>query len=120
MKCSHYLFGAALLGALLPAASCVLYPCRTAGTTITLEADGEIRNIPAQGFDEAVWLKRGYVKNTDAQGNALYVFVSETDRPPEEYGNTGQGSHWYGDRGGGQGSGGMGSIGLGNGGYSEN
>ena len=84
------------------------------GSTVILHEDGKIREVPASGFNEVAYLKRGYLKNTDGQGNTIYVFVPETDRPPEEaFGqNIGKGRAWYGDRGGGQGRGGMGATGL--------
>ena len=84
------------------------------GPTVILQEDGKTRQVPAAGFDEAAYLKRGYIKNTDGQGHIIYVFVPETDRPPEEaFGqNIGKGRAWYGDRGGGQGRGGMGATGL--------
>ena len=84
------------------------------GSTVILHEDGKIRQVPAAGFNEAAYLKRGYLKNTDGQGNTIYVFVPETDRPREEaFGqNIGRGRAWYGDRGGGQGRGGMGAVGL--------
>ena len=72
------------------------------GSTVILHEDGKIREVPASGFNEVAYLKR------------IYVFVPETDRPPEEaFGqNIGKGRAWYGDRGGGQGRGGMGAVGL--------
>ena len=87
---------------------------QAAGPTVTLEENGKIRQVSAADFNEASYLKRGYLKNTDGQGNTIYVFVPETDRPPEEaFGqNIGKGRAWYGDRGGGQGRGGMGAVGL--------
>ena len=101
------------LSALLLCAACADRQAAS-GPTVILQEDGKIRQVPAAGFDEAAYLKRGYMKNTDGQGNTIYVFVPETDRPPEEaFGqNIGKGRAWYGDRGGGQGRGGMGATGL--------
>ena len=84
------------------------------GPMVTLEESGKRHQVPAADFNEAAYLKRGYIKNTDGQGNTIYVFVPETDRPPEQaFGqNIGRGRAWYGDRGGGQGRGGMGAVGL--------
>ena len=103
---------AALSGLLL--CSACAHRQSASGPTVILHEDGKIRQVPAAGFNEAAYLKRGYLKNTDGQGNTIYVFVPETDRPPEEaFGqNIGKGRAWYGDRGGGQGRGGMGAVGL--------
>ena len=103
----------AALSGLLLCAACADRQAAS-GPSITLQEDGKIRQVPADGFDEARYLKRGYMKNTDGQGNTIYVFVPETDRPPETaFGqNIGRGRAWYGDRGGGQGRGGMGAVGL--------
>ena len=49
------------------------------GPTITLQEDGKIRQVPAADFDETVYLKRGYLKNTDRQGNTIYVFIPKQD-----------------------------------------
>ena len=95
---------------------------QAAGPTVTLEENGKIRQVSAADFNEASYLKRGYLKNTDGQGNTIYVFTADTDRPyePSMGGNTGDGILWYGDRGGGQGRGGMGAVGLSGGGGSYN
>ena len=86
---------------------------RGEGQTVLLSEDGGTRRIPARCFNEAAYLERGYLKNTTAQGETMYVFISETDRPYEPtMGNPGQGILWYGDRGGGQGRGGLGAVGL--------
>ena len=92
------------------------------GSTVILHEDGKIREVPASGFNEVAYLKRGYLKNTDGQGNTIYVFTADTDRPyePTMGGNTGDGILWYGDRGGGQGRGGMGAVGISGGGGSYN
>ena len=104
-----------LLFASLPLSACA--DRQAAGPTVTLEENGKIRQVSAAGFNEASYLKRGYLKNTDGQGNTIYVFTAETDRPyePTIGGNTGEGILWYGDRGGGQGRGGMGAVGIGGG-----
>ena len=119
MKAARFAMLLALSGLALFAASCA---DRQAGPTVSLYEGEKIRQVPAQGFDEASYLKRGYIRNTDAQGNAIYVFTPETDRPPEPFmgGNTGDGILWYGDRGGGQGRGGMGAVGLSGGGGNYN
>lgn len=105
---------------LLAMSSLALSACadrQAAGPTVTLEENGNIRKVSAEGFNEAAYLKRGYIKNTDAHGNPIYVFIADTDRPyePTIGGNTGEGILWYGDRGGGQGRGGMGAVGIGGG-----
>ena len=103
----------AALSGLLLCAACADRQAAS-GPTVILHEDGKIRRVPAADFNEAACLKRGYMKNTDGRGDTIYVFVPETDRPPEtNFGqNIGKGRAWYGDRGGGQGRGGMGAVGL--------
>lgn len=105
-----FLFGLTLL-----AAACA--KDRT-GPMIALYEGESVRQIPARCFDEDAYLRRGYLKNTDARGHTIYTYLPETDRPyePSMGGNTGQGVLWYGDRGGGQGRGGMGAVGISGGG----
>ena len=107
------LFALAALSGLLLCTACADRQA-AGGPTVILHEDGKIRRVSAANFNEAAYLKRGYMKNTDGQGNDIYVFVPETDRPPEQaFGqNIGRGRAWYGDRGGGQGRGGMGAVGL--------
>ncbi len=119
MNSIRLVFSLAMFGVLLTAGCAGR---QAAEPLVTLHENGRVRQIPARCFDEASYLKRGYLKNTDGQGSAIYVFVPETDRQAEEVlgGNTGQGILWYGDRGGGQGGGGMGAVGLSGGGGSYN
>lgn len=49
------------------------------GPMVTLHDNGKIRQVPAQSFDEASYLRRGYLKNTDGQGNTIYVFIPKQD-----------------------------------------
>ena len=102
-----------LAGLMLSLAACADRQAAN-GPMVLLEENGKRRQVPAACFNEAAWLKRGYLKNTDGKGNTLYVLVPETDRPKETaFGqNIGKGRAWYGDRGGGQGRGGMGAVGI--------
>lgn len=66
----------ALSGLTLLVASCA---DRQAGPMVSLYEGEKIRQVPASDFNEAAYLKRGYVKNTDPQGNTIYVFVPKQD-----------------------------------------
>ena len=113
MKSPQRVVLVALTGLLLCSAGCA---CRQT-ETVALNEGGKIRRVPAAGFDEADYLKRGYVKNTDSKGDVIYVRVPATDTPPDSTfrgmggGNTENSPPT--DRGGGQGGGGMGSSGMG-------
>ena len=49
------------------------------GSTVTLEENGKRHQVAAADFNEAAYLKRGYIKNTDGQGNTIYVFIPKQD-----------------------------------------
>ena len=49
------------------------------GPMVTLEESGKRRQVPAADFNEAAYLNRGYIKNTDGQGNTIYVFIPKQD-----------------------------------------
>ena len=49
------------------------------GPMVTLEESGKRHQVPAADFNEAAYLKRGYIKNTDGQGNTIYVFIPKQD-----------------------------------------
>lgn len=50
------------------------------GPTVTLIESGKKREVPLAGFDEQRYLARGYLKNTDADGNTVYIFIPDSDR----------------------------------------
>ena len=78
MKAAHGIL-MVLPGLLMLLASCA--DRQAAGPTITLYESETIRRIPAGDFNEGEYLKRGYIKNTDPQGNTIYVFVPKQDFP---------------------------------------
>lgn len=49
------------------------------GPGVLVFKDGKTRAIPEKDFDEARYLKRGYVKNVDPQGRAIYSLIPKTD-----------------------------------------
>ena len=67
-----------LLGLMLNLAACADRQAAS-GPMVTLEESGKRHQVPAADFNEAAYLKRGYVKNTDGQGNTIYVFVPKQD-----------------------------------------
>ena len=70
-------FLTALCAVTLSVAACA--DRQATGPMVTLHDNGKIRQVPASGFNEADYLKRGYIRNTDAQGNTIYVFVPKQD-----------------------------------------
>ena len=81
MKIVRFGILSALSVLLLLSASCA--GRRAEGPMVTLYESGKIRQVPAGDFTEASYLERGYIKNTDSQGNTIYVFVPEDDFPEE-------------------------------------
>lgn len=77
MNSLRHVLLAALCAATVSAAACA--GSQATGPMVTLHENGKIRRIPVSHFNEAVYLKRGYIKNTDPQGNVIYVFVPKQD-----------------------------------------
>ncbi len=81
MRLVRFILPLALSGMLLAAAGCA--ERQAAGPMETLHENGKVRQVPARSFDESSYLKRGYIKNTDGQGNTIYVFVPKQDYPEQ-------------------------------------
>ena len=77
MRFVRFLLLPVLYGVVLAVAGCA--DRQAAGPTVILHENGVVRRIPAARFDEASYLKRGYIKNTDGQGNVIYVYVPKQD-----------------------------------------
>ena len=67
-----------LAGLMLSLAACADRQAAS-GPMVTLEENGKRHQVPAADFNEAAYLKHGYIKNTDGQGNTIYVFVPKRD-----------------------------------------
>ena len=67
-----------LAGLMLSLAACADRQAAS-GPMVILEENGKRHQVPAAGFNEAAYLKRGYIKNTDGQGNTIYVFIPKQD-----------------------------------------
>ena len=77
MNSIQRVFLTALCAVTLSVAACA--DRQATGPMVTLYEGEKIRQVPAGDFNEAAYLKRGYLKNTDARGNTIYVFVPKQD-----------------------------------------
>ena len=78
MNTFRFLTLSVLSGLMLNLAACADRQAAS-GSTVTLEENGKRHQVAAADFNEAAYLKRGYIKNTDAQGNTIYVLVPKQD-----------------------------------------
>ena len=83
MNSIQRVFLTALCAVTLSVAACA--DRQATGPMVTLYEGEKIRQVPAGDFNEAAYLKRGYLKNTDARGNTIYVFspsrTTRSNRP---------------------------------------
>lgn len=66
--------------AVLFLAACAVCNKTADGPTVKLVEPGKIREVPAACFDEKNHAARGWIKNTDARGQVIYVRIPDTDR----------------------------------------
>ena len=77
----RFLLLSLLAGMALTAGACAARD--TGAPSVRVWESGGYREIPISRFNERAYLERGYIKNTDAEGNTLYVLIPSTDRPKD-------------------------------------